>query len=268
MQVKTVRVDDIDVAYQVHGKEEPGTPLVLIMGYGCTMDIWPPAFVDRLVARRRVLLFDHRGMGLSTGSEKEITIELLADDAARLLKTLGLSRAHFLGWSMGAMVAQEVALRHPAAVGKLVLYAGHCGGKDALKPDKKIWSMLTDISGTLEERIDRMFHLLFPASWHEEHPDRSSYFPPFTEPVEDESIVAQARAMARWAGTCDRLRDMKQSTLVITGTEDVVIPPGNASILAGKIPGASVVRIKGGGHGAMYQRPLEFAEAVEDFLED
>ena len=267
--VKTVRVNDIEIAYKGYGEDRSGAPpLVLIMGYGCTMDIWPPALIDELSAHRRVIVFDNRDMGLSTGSDEEVTIELLADDAAEFLKSIGIRRAHLLGWSMGAFVAQEVALRHPDRVAKLVLNGGYCGGREALKIPARIWERLTDISGSIEERITRMFGLLFPESWLEEHPDRSAYFPPFTEPVKDESIVCQARAMERWTGTYDRLSLMRQSTLAITGTEDAVIPPGNAMILAQKIPGASVIQIEGGGHGMMYQHPRKLGRLVSAFLED
>lgn len=267
METKAARIDDVDIAYAVHGEDERNTPLVLVMGYGCTMDIWPPAFIERLSAHRRLVIFDNRGMGLSTGSDREVTIELLADDAVRLLETIGFSRAHFLGWSMGAMISTEAALRYPGTVEKLVLYAGHAGEKEAVGLDRKAWSMLTDISGTVEERIDRMFRLLFPACWLEEHPDPSSYFPPFAEPVKDESIVAQARAMSRWAGAGDRLRDIRRPALLVTGTEDVVIPPENAFGMARKIRGASIVQIEGGGHGVMYQCPSRLAGLVAAFLE-
>jgi pimeloyl-ACP methyl ester carboxylesterase len=267
--INRVGVADIDVAYKVYGEDrDDAPPLVLIMGYGCTMDIWPPALIDELSAHRRVIVFDNRGMGLSTDSDKELTIELLAGDTADFLKKLGLQRVHLLGWSMGAFIAQEVALRHPERIEKLVLYAGYCGGTEALRIDERAWGRLTDISGTIEERITRMFGLLFPQRWLEEHPDRSTYFPPFTEPVKDESIVRQAGAMARWAGTYDRLHLIRQSTPAVTGTVDTVIPPGNAFILGQKIPGASVIQIEGGGHGVMYQYPRKIARLVSAFLED
>jgi pimeloyl-ACP methyl ester carboxylesterase len=266
-QAGTVRADDIEIAYGFRGNDGAGTPLVLVMGYGCTMDLWPPALTDKLSADRRVVLFDNRGMGLSTDSDKEITIELLADDVAGLAAALGLPRVHILGWSMGAMIAQEVALRHPEKIGKIVLYAGHCGEKEA-GLDEKTWGMLTDVSGTIEERIDRMFRLLFPASWLEGHPDRSSWFPPFTEPVKDESAVAQARAMSRWTGAGARLHRIAAPTLLVTGTEDMIIPPDNALAMTRKIHGASLIRIEGGGHGVMYQCPLKLARLIAAFLED
>jgi pimeloyl-ACP methyl ester carboxylesterase len=267
-EIQMVKVSDISIAYKQYGSERGGTPLLLIMGYGCTMDIWPPALLDQLSAHYRVIVFDNRGMGLSTGSGQEVTIELLADDAVEFLKNIGVSRAHVLGWSMGASVAQEIALRHPDQVARLILCGGYCGGKEALRTDKKTWDNLTDLSGTIEERITRMFTLLFSREWLKEHPDRSEYFPPFTEPVEDESILRQARAMDRWAGTFDRLQRITQNTLIVTGTDDAVIPPGNSFIMAERIPGSSVIQFKGGGHGLMYQYPHRLGRFLTTFLQD
>ncbi|GAH97822.1 unnamed protein product, partial [marine sediment metagenome] len=111
-------------AYKKFGE---GDPLLLIMGYSGTIDLWATEMLKELAARYQVIIFDNRGMGKTTASDKEFTIELFADDTRGLLDALGIERAHVLGWSLGTYIAQEFALTYPDKVDKLILYAGDCG---------------------------------------------------------------------------------------------------------------------------------------------
>ncbi len=167
--VKKVRVDDIEVAYKDFGQ---GKPLLLIMGYGSTMDLWPPAVLANLSAHHRVIIFDNRGMGNTTTSDKQFSISLFADDAAGLLDALNISRADVLGWSMGADITQELALRHPGKVDRLILYAGTVGGNESIPASPAVLEQLTNSSGSARERGERLFSLLFPAAWLRDHRTR------------------------------------------------------------------------------------------------
>jgi pimeloyl-ACP methyl ester carboxylesterase len=122
-QDRSVRVGDIDIGYRVYGK---GSPLVMIMGYGSTMQLWEPAMLRELASRFQVIVFDNRGMGATGSGRKDFSIEQFADDTDGFMDAISLARADVLGWSMGGMIAQELALRHPEKVGRLVLYATHC----------------------------------------------------------------------------------------------------------------------------------------------
>ena len=93
-------------------------------------------------------------MGEITASDKEFTIELFADDTRALLDALGIERAHVLGWSLGTYIAQELAVRRPDKVEKLILYAGDCGGKEAIYPSPEILDILSDTSASPEERLN------------------------------------------------------------------------------------------------------------------
>ncbi len=263
-EVKTARVGELEVAYQSLGE---GPPLLLIMGSGSTMDLWPPVVLERLSSRFQVIVFDHRGMGLTSSPPGPFTIEQLADDAAGLLAALGLQSARVLGWSMGAYVAQELALRHPARVDALVLYAGSCGGAQAVPPTAEVLRDLTDTAGTARERGQRLFNLLFPESWLRSHPDFYRQFPVPRERSAPESIAKQGGACESWAGTYERLPGLRQPTLILAGTEDRVVPPANALVLAERIPGSWLVRLGGAGHGVMYQLPEKVSRVVLDFLE-
>jgi len=263
-EVKTAQVGDIEIAYKVLGD---GYPLVMIMGYSGTMDLWDPQFLENLASQYQVIVFDNRGMGDTTTGTKEFTMEQFAEDTAGLMDVLGIGQTHVLGWSMGTNIAQEVALRYPDKVSKLVLYAADCGGEQAVYPSPEVMKELTDTSGTAEERGERLFKLLFPEEWLQQYPDFYKQFPQPNEKTSPENIERQTQAMENWQGTHDRLPDIRPSTLVATGTEDVLTPPQNSLIIVNRIPGAWLVQIEEAGHGLMYQFPNRFAGIISGFLE-
>jgi len=258
-----IQVGDIHIAYKVFGE---GDPLLLIMGYSGTMDLWAPEVLKELASKYQLIIFDNRGMGKTTASDKEFTIELFADDTQGLLDALGIERAHVLGWSLGTYIAQELALRYPDRVEKLILYAGDCGGKEAIYPGPEIMDALGDSSASSRERGEKLLATLFPEKWLKEHPDPRTYFPEIRETSSPENIKRQYQAWQKWKGTYSRLAKITQPTLLITGAEDVNTPWQNSLMLIDLIPGAWLVQLEGGGHGAMYQYPKKFSRIVLTFL--
>jgi pimeloyl-ACP methyl ester carboxylesterase len=262
---KMIAVGDIDVAYEVFGE---GYPMVFITGWSGTMDLWAPQVLQQLATHYQVIIFDNRGMGKTSASGKEFTIELFTDDTAGLLDALDIERAHVLGWSMGTYIAQELALRRPDKVNKLILYAADCGGREAIQASPEVLEVLADTSGTPQERGERLFRLLFPLKWLEEHPDPRTYFPIPTETSSPENMERQYKAMDNWTGSHSRLPQITQDTLLITGTDDVLTPPQNSFIIAKRIPGVWLVQLKDAGHGLIYQYPEKFSRIVLTFLQD
>lgn len=262
---RSVRVGDIDIGYRMLGE---GEPLVLITGYSATMDMWDRHLIKELSARYRVILFDNRGIGRTTASDRPFSIGLFAEDTVGLMNALGIKKAHVMGWSMGTFIATEITLKYPGRVDKLVLYAGSCGwsDKDAVKSSPEVSAALTDLSGTGAERAKRLLGVLFPRRWLEEHPDFAGGLPRPETPLSRDSIERQGAAIGAWAGACDRLGKIVQPTLIITGTEDVVIPPGNSQMMASRIPGSWLIRIPGG-HSNMYQYPELFSRCLLGFLQ-
>ena len=264
LTVKKVHAGDIDIAYKEAGS---GYPLVLIMGSGSTMDFWSHALISDLARDNHVIIFDNRGIGATSTSDQEFSIKLFADDTANLLKALNIEKANVLGWSMGAYIAQELALNYPDKVNRLILYAAEAGGEKAVhNPD--VMAQLSDPSGTERERGERLLKLIFPSTWLKDNPDPRKYMPTSTGPVLPDSIKNQGIACWKWAGTFDRLSQIKVPVLLIAGTEDLITPPQNSIMMAEKIPGAWLVQVNGAGHGLMFQYPERFAEIVGLFLSD
>ena len=260
----SVPVGDINISYRIMGQ---GEPIVLIMGYGSTMDMWDPIFLDNLSTKYRVIIFDNRGMGNTTAPPGNFSIAQFANDTAGLMTTLGIKKAHILGWSMGSFMAQELAIRHPERVNKIILYAGDCGGKEAVMPSPEVLKDLANNAGSPEERGMRLLGLLFPTEWLSKQPAFYKWFPIPKETSLPENIERQAQAIAAWPGAFDRLGSIESPTLVVTGTEDVIAPPENAFILAQRITDSWLVQFNGAGHGLMYQYPDRLAKIVGDFIE-
>ncbi len=259
--VKFVQVDDVELAYTERGS---GPPLVMIMGLWGTMDIWSPSFLEGLAKKFKVITFDNRGMGLSTSSEERFTIPLFARDAAHFVRALGYERAHFLGWSMGANVAMELAIRHPEVVDRLVLYAGSCGGEESVPSSPLIEELISSPNVTREALVKSMF----PREWNEKHPDIDEYYPKGTERTAEDILERQVEADEEWEGCAEMVSTIQAPVLIVNGSEDLDNPIENALLLVRKIPGSSLFQLRNAGHGAMYQCPRKVARIITAFLED
>jgi len=251
---RTVAVGDVVLGYRILGQ---GKPLLLLTGYGCTMDTWDPALLAALAAHHRLILMDHRGMGASTVSAAPFSLSLFAEDAAGLLGALGIAKADVLGWSMGAMTALELALAHPNRVDKVVAY----GAAATAAPVAAAIARFNRL--TPAAFVDQ----LFPESWAKAHPDAASRLPKPAVPPQPDIVRRQAAALAGWPGFGDRLAGLDKDVLLVVGQEDTVTPPDQSLALAGAIPGSWLVRFRNAGHWLMFQYPQSLARVVEAFLE-
>jgi pimeloyl-ACP methyl ester carboxylesterase len=252
--------------YEVYGE---GEPLLLIMGLGANHLAWT-AQVPVYAREFRVIVFDNRGTGQSDFPEGvDYTIPLLADDSAALLDFLGVDAAHVYGVSMGGMIAQEMALRHPEKVRSLILGATWPGGPHAVASEPEALQALIDQGSAVDSVVSpALLDLLFSPDYLAEHGSEllqnfqrmADY--PRTSP---EAYMAQLRAAARY-DTYDRLPDIAAPTLVLHGTDDPLLPPGNARILAERIPGAKLVLFEGARHAYLLEKQAEADAAVLDFL--
>lgn len=268
--VRHVKVGDLDVGYRTigpFGAAADSTPLLMIMGSSGTMDEWAPQFVEALAQGREVVVFDNRGMGETNDPGGAYQFSQLADDTAGLIKALGFSKMDVLGWSMGGDVALDLTVRYPGEVRRLVSYAGDAGGVHAVPMSRKTLAVLTDTSGTAEQRGMRLLTLLFPAAYRTADPAYPESFPIPQEQAAPAQIALQDRAIGAWKGVWSGLRSITAPTLFISGAEDVITPPRNAVLMAKVVPRAELQVIPGAGHGLMYQDPQKLADVVMSFLD-
>lgn len=262
-----IAVRDLKICCDVAGR---GYPIVLIMGLTASMDWWDPELIDALAERYQVLRFDNRGAGRTvTPEEGEFTAEMFADDTVALMDAKGISRAHVMGMSMGGLIAQELAIKYPDRVNKLILGCTFCGGKHMIQATEEVMRILLDKSGGLDGIYDRALQLMFTKDFLAAHDD---YVKDFKErymraPISAFNALRQFMACGK-SDTYDRLVEIKNPTLVLTGTEDPLIPPANSQILAERIPNAKFIQYPGASHGFMTQVRTQFVKDFLDFLAD
>jgi 3-oxoadipate enol-lactonase len=253
----------------------------MLMGLGSDAHGWElqlPAFS----ARHRVVLVDNRGAGRSGKPPGPYTMGLLADDAAAVLDAAGIARAHVVGISMGGMIAQELVLRHPDRVGALVLAATFARpgaevrdvterGSQAILGESPMAVLARGAADLSKLDVQELFRFLMPLvftrAWMKDNRAfLQNYFLRsmgygFSLPA----FFGQVSAVMAH-DTVERLPSVRAPTLVITGSEDGLIPPHHSDELSRLVPGASLERVAGGSHGFNFERAELFNEAVLDFL--
>jgi len=239
-----------------------GQPLVLIMGYAGTMETWEPQFVDTLAMHYRVVIFDNAGIGSTRALPGKLTIDAMANQTGALIGALGLGRPDVLGWSMGGMIAQALAVLHPAQVRRLVLCATFPGVGTVVPPQAAI-NDLTNGSG-----VD----VLFPANQAMANDASAGGTESYPEAEQTSAAVISAQgaaALSWWHGgdaAGRRTSAISVPTLVADGTEDRLDAESNSRSIARLIPGAKLVLYPDAGHGFLFQEGTPFAVTVQSFL--
>jgi pimeloyl-ACP methyl ester carboxylesterase len=262
------KVDDIEIEYKLLGTRNDRPPILFVPGLRVTLDMWEPAVLgDFVQSKRCVIVYNNRGTGNSSMGVKEYSITQLANDAAGLLDSLNIEKADVLGWSMGAYIAEEMALVHPNKVNSLVLYGTGPGGDKAIPSSPELMKTLSSISGTPEEQARQFTSYFFPQSWLRKNPDYFNHFPLVKSTVSPETTQKQAEAVIKWNGVYNSSAQIVQPSLVLIGTEDVITTPKAALTLVEKMPLISLVHIRDAGHGWMHQYPEKFSKIVQTFLD-
>ncbi len=251
-----------DVGYRMIGV---GPPLVLIMGYSGTMEVWDPQLVDALSVHHTVIIFDNAGVGKTHMLASPLTIDSMADQTAALINTLGFEKPDVLGWSMGGMIAQALAVEHPALVGRLVLCSTY-PGTGTLKPPQAAINDLKSTSPT------KAFSVLFPPG-HGVATEAyglaiGNYPPSSTAP---QSVVnAQTQAVDTWFDGRDvagkRTTEIQVPTLVADGDADRLDNIANDQRLTSLIPNSRLLLYPDAGHAFLFQDEAAFVPVVDAFL--
>lgn len=267
-QPSCVNANGIEIAYKTLGD---GEPLLMIMGYASTMESWDLEFIKNLASHFQVIIFDNRGIGKTSYNDKKFSIKLFAEDTACLIEALNFEKVNILGWSMGSFIAQELVLKYPEKVDDLILYASDCGGEKAISPTQETIELLEDV----QNNPDDFIKILFPEKWINEN---LLYVQNFKKSIEEapknsdskaaESIIKQQEAISNWAGSYDRLKNIQNNILIITGTDDVVVPPENSFLISNQVPYSWLINIRDGGHGLMFQFPDKLSNIINCFIKN
>ena len=272
----TATINGTELYFEEHGA---GTPLLCIMGFATDSIGWTMQ-TPEFAKRHRTIVFDNRGVGRSAKPAGPYAISAMADETAGLLDHLGIARTHVLGLSMGGMIAQELALRHPQKVDRLVLAATHPRPDDHQATVQR--DILAGLGGTVSDSgqvsIDTsnvnpmaFFQQLLPLVFTPEFINTQlmelmqMFAGALQHGVDLNAIMAQAAAIQNH-DTLDRLGKIAAPTMVLHGDADRLILPKNGDLLAGKIPGAKLVKMANGSHGFNFEQRDLFNKTVLDFL--
>jgi pimeloyl-ACP methyl ester carboxylesterase len=261
-------------AYRRFGKEA-GLPLLCLQHFTGTLDNWDPALTDALASRREVILFENAGLGRSTGTVPE-TMSGMASHALAFLDALGLKQVDILGYSLGGMVAQQIALERPSLVHKMLLVGtAPEGGEDIMHMEKPELRKITEDSNL--PGLEKLVRLFFaPSKSSQEAGEafalRLAERTQDREPLAGMNVamaqIAAFRAWERFSGErFANLRKITQPCLVVNGVFDNMIPVRNSYMLSEHLPNALLLTYPDAGHGSLFQFHNSFVRQASLFLD-
>lgn len=258
----------VELYYELRG-DPAAPPLLLVRGLGRTHEHWLDV-ADLLARRFRLVLMDNRGVGRSSVPRPPYSTRAMADDCARVLDHAEIQRAHVFGMSLGGMIAQELALRHPARVDRLALgctTAGRRAGHPT--PLRSAARLLGAMRFDAERAVAHTAPIVVTPAFLARRPDVLATWQRLARerPLTRRGVLGQFLAAGRH-DTARRLDRIRARTLVLSGDADQLIPVANARYLARAIRGATLELLAGAGHDFTTEQPEASAELIERFLLD
>jgi pimeloyl-ACP methyl ester carboxylesterase len=267
--MEKVDLDGLEIAYDIHGE---GHPLLLIAPLGYCSWFWDK-IVPGLAPHFQVITFDNRGAGSTDKPEGPYTVPMMAADTARLLDELGISRAYVYGHSLGGFIAQELAVSRPDLVSKLVLGGTNHGGQNVIPISPEALEVMTKREGNLIEVIKRGITIAAAPDCENRKPGLVEELIDYrlTNPVPPAQYQAQVMAGAGMANLSEeevdeRMAAIQVPVLILFGKHDRVVPPGNAELMAEKLPNAEIKILPDTGHIFPVEDPEATVEAIVRFL--
>lgn len=257
----------VSIDYELRGE---GPPLLMINGFRRSRVVWLEGVLKPLAERFQLILMDNRGTGQSDKPKDGYSIETFADDCAGVIAALGLPRVHVFGVSMGGMIAQRLATRHPQKVHGLALGCTNCGRGGSILAEKRIGELLRMVpNASIDARAVARLQ------------EEAYYMPGFRasqravieglhdlvdrNPTPPHAVQGHLKAIDAFAGCADLPR-IKAPTLVIAGEGDPLIPAENSRLIAGRIAGARLVLLPDASHFFWIEKPRETADALIGFF--
>jgi pimeloyl-ACP methyl ester carboxylesterase len=262
----------VNYAYRDTGRREGTVPLVLLQHFRGNLDSWDPVLIDALAPSRRVITVDNAGVGGSTGTTPD-TIEQLARDAIAFISALDLGQVDLLGFSIGSFVAQEIALRRPALVRRLILASSAPMGAAGMHG----WApSVIGAIGTPQTSPEEYLSVFFAASAASQQAGQEALGRMYARTEDRDETTTWATREAQYDAVCawgipdhsalERLTALEMPVFVANGDSDPMIRPHYSYLLAGLIPQARVKIYPDSAHGFLFQYHAEFAADVTDFL--
>lgn len=267
---RTIKVGNTIFAYRDLGPRG-GVPLILFNHWGAVLDNFDPPIVDGLAATRRVIATDYRGIGRSGGTAP-LTVGEMAEDMIGLIRALGFDKVDLFGFSLGGFVAQDVVLKAPGLVRKLILTGtGPAGGQGIEKVGAVSWPLM--IRGLLTLR-DPKFYLFFTSTANGRQA-ANAFLKRLKGRKKDRdkgpsprAFLRQLKAIQAWGRQAPHdLGAIQIPVLIANGENDIMVPTVNSAGMARRITGAQLIIYPDAGHGGIFQYHADFTPRALTFLE-
>jgi len=268
---RSIDVRGITLAYRDLGPRD-GVPLVLLNHWGAVLDNFDPRIVDGLARSHRVIATDYRGIGASGGTSP-VTVDAMASDAIALVRALGFEKVDLLGFSLGGFVAQDIVLKAPDLVRRLILTGtGPAGGTGIAKVGAVSWPLM--VKGVLTLRDPKTY--LFFTSTANGRQAAKAFLERLKERKADRdkgptprAFLRQLKAIQAWGRQAPQdLGRIRIPVLIANGDNDIMVPTVNSHDMARRIAGSQLVIYKDAGHGGIFQYHGEFVPKALAFLGD
>lgn len=266
---KTVNVDGTKFAYRELGSDT-GVPVIFFNHLAAELDRWDPRVVDGIAAKRRVVVFDNRGVGASEGSTPK-TVDAMARDAIAFVRALGFEMVDLLGFSLGGFISQVFAQEQPQLVRKMILAGTGPAGGVGIDKVTRI-TIIDMIKGALTLRHPEYY--LFFTSTENGRRAASDFLERLNErtehrdkPVSFAAFLSQLKAIRAWGKQAPaNLSAIKHPVLVANGDADKMVPSSNSVDLARRLPNAELLIYEDSGHGGIFQYHDAFVREALRFL--
>jgi pimeloyl-ACP methyl ester carboxylesterase len=267
---RTISVGGVDFKVRELGQHNGGTPVVFLTHLAAVLDNWDPRVIDGIAAAHHVIAFGNRGIGASSGSPAN-SVEQMADDAISFIEGMGLQQVDLLGFSLGGMVAQEIALKAPLLVRRMILAGTGPAGGEGIGTVAGV-TFLDILRGFFTGQDAKQF--LFFTRTPKGIEAGKAFLARLQERTEDRdkdisvrALLAQLKALRTWGSKSPvDLSVLRQPVLVVNGDHDRMVPTVNTRDLARRLPNSQLIIYPDAGHGGAFQFHADFVASALDFL--
>lgn len=265
-----INAGGINFAYREYGQQNGGTPIIFLNHLAAVLDNWDPRIIDGIAAKHHVVVFDNRGVGASTG-EPAKSIEQMADDAITFIQAKGFKKVDLFGFSMGGMISQEIVLKQPQLIRKMILSGTGPAGGTGISTVGRVSNW--DLVRGMATRQDPKVYLFFTRTENGKAAAKA-FVQRINERTEnrDKEITlsayrAQLKALKKWGSKKPAdLSVIQQPVLVANGDHDRMVPTVNTYDLAKRLPNSSLIIYPDAGHGGIFQFHQDFVKQSLTFL--
>lgn len=270
VKTQSINVGGTDFYYRKLGEDKPGLPIIFLNHLTATMDDCDPKIMEGLASEHPIICFDNRGIG-STGGVTPKNVTEMTTDAIDFIKALGYQKVDLFGFSLGGFISQEILLREPQLVRKVILAGtGPAGGAGISKMTPVVIKDV--IKGSFTFRNPK-FYLFFNRNTNG-HKAAKSYLKRLKERTENRGeklkmkhLTHQLEAIKAYGLQAPQdLSVITQAVLIVNGENDKMVPASNSYELKKRIKNSEIIIYKDAGHGSIFQNHEDFVKRALEFL--